>query len=361
MRKWIALLLATVLTAVVAVACATASNTATGGGTNVDANSAGTNSAGTNGVLDKVLARKSLVCGVNGQLPGFSSVDSKGEYAGLDADYCRAIAAALFDDTSKVEFRNLSAQERFPALTAGEIDVLIRNTTWTANRDTALGLEFMPTTFFDGQGMLVTTASGIKDLKGLSGKPICVQSGTTTEQNLTDHFRKLNIPFTPVVFDNEDALYSAFTQGRCQAATSDRSQLTARRKSLPNPNNYMVLKAVISKEPLGAAVRNNDAKWSDAVRWIIYSTFQAEELGITKDSLAQAESSADPEVKRLLGKEGTLGTDMGLPNDFAARVIKTVGNYGEIYDRNIGKPFSLDRGLNNLWIKGGLIYSPPFR
>ena len=353
MRKWISLLLATVLTAAVAVACATSSDTATEGG--------GSSNAGGKSVLDTVLERKSLVCGVNGQLPGFSFVDSKGEYSGLDVDYCRAIAAALFDDPSKVEFRNLSAQERFTALAAGEIDVLIRNTTWTVNRDTSLGLEFMPTTFFDGQGMLVTTASGIKDLKGLSGKSICVQSGTTTEQNLTDSFRKLNIPFTPVVFDDEDALYSAFTQGRCQAATSDRSQLTARRKSLPNPNNYMVLESVISKEPLGAAVRTNDAKWADAVKWIIYSTFQAEELGLTQASVAQAESSTDPEVKRLLGKEGTLGTDMGLPNDYVARAIKAVGNYGEIYDRNIGKPFDLERGLNKLWKDGGLIYSPPFR
>ena len=352
MRKWISLLLATMLTGVVAVACASSGDTASGGG---DSN------AGAKSVLNTVLDRGSLVCGVNGQLPGFSFVDSKSEYSGLDADYCRAIAAALFDDPSKVEFRNLSAQERFTALAAGEVDVLIRNTTWTINRDTALGLEFMPTTFFDGQGMLVTTASGVKDLKGLSGKSICVQSGTTTEQNLTDSFRKLNIPFTPVVFDDEDALYSAFTQGRCQAATSDRSQLTARRKSLPNPKNYEVLEQVISKEPLGAAVRNNDSKWADAVKWIVYSTFQAEELGITKEGLPKAESSTDPEVKRLLGKEGTLGKDMGLPNDFAARAIKAVGNYGEIYDRNIGKPFGLDRGLNNLWSKGGLIYSPPFR
>lgn len=354
MRKWISLLLATVLTAAVAVACASSSDTAAGG-------DGAAGSAGGNSVLSTVIDRGSLVCGVNGQLPGFSFVDSKGEYSGMDADYCRGIAAALFDDPSKVEFRNLSAQERFTALAAGEVDVLIRNTTWTINRDTALGLEFMPTTFFDGQGMLVTTASGVKDLKGLSGKSICVQSGTTTEQNLTDSFRKQNIPFTPVVFDDEDALYSAFTQGRCQAATSDRSQLTARRKSLPNPNNYAVLEQVISKEPLGDAVRNNDSKWADAVKWITYSTFQAEELGITKASLAQAESSNDPEVKRLLGKEGTLGTDMGLPNDFAARVIKAVGNYGEIYDRNIGKPFGLDRGINDLWTKGGLIYSPPFR
>lgn len=352
MRKWISLLLATLLTAAVAVACASSNDT---NSTQAE------NSGSGNSTLNTVIDRGSLICGVNGQLPGFSFVDNTGEYSGLDADYCRAIAAALFDDPTKVEFRNLSAQERFTALAAGEVDVLIRNTTWTINRDTALGLEFAPTTFFDGQGMLVTTASGIKDLKGLSGKSICVQSGTTTEQNLTDRFRKLNIPFTPVVFDDEDAMYSAFAQGRCQAATSDRSQLTARRKSLPNPTNYAVLEEVISKEPLGPATRNNDSKWFDAVRWIVFGTFQAEEAGITKDNLAQFESSNDPEVRRLLGKEGTLGTDMGLPNDFMARVIKHVGNYGEIYKRNIGDPFQLERGLNNLWTEGGLIYAPPFR
>ncbi|MCU0527012.1 MAG: amino acid ABC transporter substrate-binding protein [Elainella sp. Prado103] len=348
MRKWISLLFATVLTATVAVACASSNDTAAGGG-------------GGTSTLDTVLSRGSLICGVNGQLPGFSFVNNEGEYSGMDADYCRAIAAALFDDPSKVEFRNLSAQERFTALAAGEIDVLIRNTTWTINRDTALGLEFGPTTFFDGQGMLVAKASGVTAISGLGGKSICVQSGTTTEQNLTDKFRKLNIPFTPVVFDDEDALYSAFAQGRCQAATSDRSQLTARRQSLPNPDNYLVLEEVISKEPLGPAVRNNDSKWADAVKWIVYSTFQAEELGIEQDNLTQFASSTDPEVKRLLGQEGTLGTDMGLPNDFAARVIKHVGNYGEIYQRNIGEPFALERGLNSLWTDGGLIYAPPFR
>lgn len=350
MRKWISLLLATLLTAAVAVACASSNtSTAEGGG-----------DAGPS-TLNTVLDRGSLICGVNGQLPGFSFVDNNGEYSGLDADYCRAIAAALFDDPTKVEYRNLSAQERFTALAAGEIDVLIRNTTWTINRDTTLGLEFAPTTFYDGQGMLVTTASGIKDIKGLSGKSICVQSGTTTEQNLTDRFRKLNIPFTPVVFDDEDALYSAFAQGRCQAATSDRSQLTARRKSLPNPTNYAVLEEVISKEPLGPATRNNDSKWSDVVKWIIFGTFQAEELDLSKANVEQAASSTDPEVKRFLGQEGTLGQDMGLPNDFMARVIKHVGNYGEIYKRNIGDPFQLERGSNELWTKGGLLYAPPFR
>jgi general L-amino acid transport system substrate-binding protein len=348
MRKWISLLIATVLTAVVAVACASS-------------NDAGAQGGGGPSTLDTVISRGNLICGVNGQLPGFSFVDQNGEYSGLDVDYCKAIAAALFDDPTKVEYRNLSAQERFTALAAGEVDVLIRNTTWTLNRDTQVGLEFAPTTFYDGQGMLVPTAANVKDLKGLSGKSICVQSGTTTEQNLTDRFRQLNIPFTPVVFDDEDALYAAFAQGRCQAATSDRSQLTARRKSLPNPEKYVVLKEVISKEPLGPCTRNGDSKWFDAVKWITFGTFQAEEFGINQGNLSQFTSAQNPEIKRFLGQEGSLGTDMGLPNDFMARVVKHVGNYGEIYQRNIGKPFELSRDINELWTKGGLIYSPPFR
>lgn len=352
MRKWFSLLLALLVTVGVAVACAPQSQqTSQTGGSPAAAPSA----------LDTVLQRGSLICGVNGKLAGFSFVGTDGKYSGLDADYCRAIAAALFNDPEKVEYRDLSAQERFTALSAGEIDVLIRNTTATLNRDTAVGLEFAPTTFYDGQGMLVPTAAGVQDLKGLAGKSICVQSGTTTETNLTDVFRQQNIQFTPVVFSDEDSLYAAFAQGRCQGATSDRSQLTARRKSLPNPDNYTLLDVVMSKEPLAPAVRNNDSRWFDVVKWIVYGTFQAEEFGITQANLAQFENNPSPEIKRFLGKEGTLGQDMGLPADFMERAIRAVGNYGEIYKRNIGDQFQLDRGQNELWTKGGLIYSPPFR
>jgi general L-amino acid transport system substrate-binding protein len=353
MRKWIPLMLALVMA--IAIACTPQAQQST------SSNSPGAPAASGESTLEKVIQRGSLVCGVNGQLPGFSFVGTDGKYSGLDADYCRAIAAALFDDPEKVEYRNLSAQERFTALTAGEIDILIRNTTWTMNRDTVVGLEFLPTTFYDEQGMLVPTAAGVKDLSGLNGKQICVQSGTTTETNLTDLFRQKNIPFSPVVFDDEDAMYAAFSQGRCQGATSDRSQLAARRKSLPNPDNYVLLDELMSKEPLGPAVRNGDSRWFDAVKWIVNGTFQAEELGITQANIAKFDSDPSPVVKRFLGKEGTLGKDAGLPPDFMARVIKQVGNYGEIYKRNIFDPFQLARGKNELWSKQGLIYPPPFR
>jgi general L-amino acid transport system substrate-binding protein len=353
MHKWVflfALLISLILTAVITVAC-TASELTIAKPTDHPGNT-----------LTTVLNRGSLICGVNGQLPGFSFADSRGDYSGIDADYCRAIAAALFDDPRKVEFRSLSAQERFTALTTGEVDVLIRNTTWTMNRDAVLGLEFLPPIFYDGQGMMVTAASGVKDIRQLNNATICVQSGTTTEQNLTDRFRQLNVPFTPVILSDSDTLYTAFVQGRCQAVTSDRSQLTIQRQKLASPDSYVILDQVISKEPLAPVVRDQDSKWANALKWIIYGSFQAEELGIAQANLSQFTTSPDPEVKRLLGKEGTLGSDVGLPtNDFVARLIRAVGNYGDIYERNLGKPFKLARGLNNLWTKGGLIYSPPFR
>ncbi len=337
--------------------------TACGGGGGGETAQGGDESAAGAGSsrLDQVIARGKLICGVNGQLPGFSFVDDSGSYSGLDADFCKAIAAALFDDPTAVEYRNLSAQERFTAVQSGEVDVLIRNTTWTISRDTSVGLEFGPTTFYDGQGMMVTTASGAATLEDLEGKSICVQSGTTTELNLTDQMRKRNVTFTPVVFDDEDALYAAYAEGRCEGVTSDRSQLTARRQTLPNPDDSVVLDVVMSKEPLGPAVANGDSKWFDAVKWITYVPIQAEEFGITTATLAEAQSSEDPNVRRFLGVDEKLGEDMGLPNDFAARVIKSVGNYAEIYERNIGEPFGLERDVNRLWTEGGLLYAPPFR
>lgn len=314
-----------------------------------------------NSRLNTIKQRGRLICGINGQLPGFSFVDEKGEYTGMDVDLCRAIAAALFDDPTKVEYRTLSTQERFTALQSGEVDILSRNTTYTLSRDTSVGLEFAPITFYDGQGMLVPQASGIKTLADLNGKTICVQAGTTSELNLADQMRKQNITYTPVVFDDADAMYAAYQQGRCQGATSDRSQLSSRRVAFPKPNDHVVLNAVLSKEPLAVAIANGDPAWSDAVRWIIYSLMEAEEQGITSKNLSTFTNSQDPTVKRFLGTDGELGTDMGLPNDFAARIIKHVGNYGEIYDRNITKTIGLERGLNQPWTKGGLLYSPPFR
>jgi general L-amino acid transport system substrate-binding protein len=315
-----------------------------------------------NSRLNTVKARGRLICGVNGQLPGFSFVNEKAEYSGMDVDLCKAIAAALFDDPSKVEYRNLSTQERFTAVQSGEVDILQRNTTWTLNRDTAIGMEFLPPTFYDGQGMMVTKASKISKLEDFEGKSICVLSGTTTEQNLADRLKKIGVKtYTPVVFKDADPLYAAYQQGRCQGVTSDRSQLVSRRAILPKPEEHMVLDLVMSKEPLAGMVANGDSTWFDTVKWITYALIQAEELGIDSKNINSFQTTQDPEIKRFLGIEEKLGEGMGLSNDFAARAIKHVGNYGEIYERNIYQPFKLDRGPNKLWTQGGLLYSPPFR
>jgi general L-amino acid transport system substrate-binding protein len=314
-------------------------------------------------LLDKVKGRGKLLCGVSGNLPGFSYVDQQGKYSGLDVDICRAVAAALFDDPEKVEFRNLNAKERFTALQAGEIDILSRNTTWTISRDTSNGLEFAPTVFYDSQTIMVKNAGGIKDLKGFEGKSVCVQSGTTTEQNLADQMRKAGVKYTPIVFEEIDATFAAYQEGRCEGVTADRSQLVSRRSILPNPNDHVVLDVVMSKEPLAPAVKNGDSRWFDTVKWVIYGLIEAEEQGINSKNIDQFANSTDPVIKRLLGKEGTLGQDMGLPNDFMVRAIKKVGNYGEIYERSVGQstPFKLERGQNDIWAKGGLMYAPPFR
>ncbi|WP_052055222.1 amino acid ABC transporter substrate-binding protein [Myxosarcina sp. GI1] len=331
------------------------------GGEENTANNGEGEAAGGNSILSTVSGRGNLVCGVNGQLPGFSFVNENGEYSGLDVDLCRAVAAALFDDPTMVEFRDLSAQERFTAVQSGEVDLLSRNTTWTLSRDTSVGMEFAPTTFYDGQGLLVSQGSGVRELADLEGKSVCVLSGTTNEQNLADRMRKLGVNYTPVVFEDVDALYAAYEQGRCGVATSDRSQLTARRAILANPDEHEVLGVVLSKEPLGPLVADGDARWFDAVKWITYAMIEAEELGINSQNINDYAETEDPEIRRFLGQEGNLGEDMGLPNDFAARVVRHVGNYGEVYDRNIGQPFELERGLNDLWTNGGLMYSPPFR
>jgi general L-amino acid transport system substrate-binding protein len=314
-----------------------------------------------NSRLNTIKNRGSVICGVNGQVPGFSYVDEKGEYSGMDVDLCRAIAAALFDDPSKVEFRDLSAQERFTAAQTGEVDIVNRNTTWTISRDTSNKMEFAPTTFYDSQGIMVPKATAVKQIKELKGKSICILAGTTTEQNLADGMRKEGVEYQPLVFDDADALYSAYGEGRCQAATADRSQLAARRAILAKPDEHVVLDVSLSKEPLGPMIADGDAAWFDAVKWITYAVIEAEDLGVNSQNLAEMQNSQDPSIKRFLGTEGKLGEDMGLPNDFAARVVKHVGNYSEIYERNVGKPFGLKRGLNALWKDGGILYSPPFR
>ncbi|MGB3294042.1 MAG: amino acid ABC transporter substrate-binding protein [Phormidesmis sp.] len=312
--------------------------------------------------LQTVLDRGTLVCGVEGSIPGFSFVEG-GEYSGLDVDTCKAVAAALFDDPEAVEFRDLDSTERFEALKGGEVDMLARNTTWTISRDTSVGMEFAPTTFFDGQGMLVRADSGITGLEGFEGKSVCVETGTTTELNLTDQMRQLGVTFEPQTFQDADAAYAAYDAGSCEGMTSDKSQLVARRSTLSNSEEHELLDVTMSKEPLGPVTVNNDSAWFDTVKWVTYALIEAEELGLTSENIGDAASSEDPNVLRFVGAEGTLGEDMGLPNDFAARAVAAVGNYGEIYERNLGagSQFDLPRGQNAQWSDGGLMYAPPFR
>jgi len=315
------------------------------------------------GRLRTVLDRGTLICGVSGELPGFSYLDQQGEYAGLDVEVCRAIAAALFDDPEAVEFRNLNAKERFTAVQTGEIDVLSRNTSWTISRDTSVGMEFAPVVFYDGQGMMVRKSGGIQSLNDLKNASICIQTGTTHEQNLADQARQRRTQFQPLVFEDVNAMFTAYAEGRCDAVTADRSALTSRRTTLPNPDQHQILEDVISKEPLAPAVADSDSQWLDVVKWTVFATIEAEELGITSQNLGQFTNSNNPTIRRFLGSEGDFGKGMGLSNDFSARIIRHVGNYEEIYDRNLGPntELALARGPNRLWTEGGLLYSPPFR
>ncbi|NTU82879.1 MAG: amino acid ABC transporter substrate-binding protein [Chloroflexales bacterium] len=319
----------------------------------------------TGGRIQTIISRGNLICGVNASpLPGFATVDSAGAYAGFDVDFCKAIAAALFDDPSKVEYRPLSAQDRFTALQTGEIDVLIRNSTFTLQRDGSLGLEWMPTTFYDGQGMMVRKESGITTLEELDGATICVQSGTTTELNLADQFRARGLEFTPVVFPDNNQTVAAYDAGQCDGYTTDKSGLVSSQTLLTTPADHQILEVTMSKEPLGPSVLQGDQQWGDAVRWIVFATFQAEEFGITSANLGEFTASEVPDIQRFLGLgDNKLGEGVGLSNDFVQRVIKAVGNYAEIYNRNLGPdtPFNLPRGLNSLYTDGGLLYSPPFR
>jgi general L-amino acid transport system substrate-binding protein len=335
---------------------------ACGGGTTTTTDGAEAPAA-TGSRLDVVKERGQLLCGVDGGIPGFSFVDESGTYSGLDVDVCKAVAAAVLGDAEAVEYRRLDSTERFTALAGGEVDMLSRNTTWTISRDTSVGLEFAPTTFFDGQGMMVRTDSGIEGLEDFAGKAICVETGTTTELNLTDQMRQLGVDFEPVVFQDADAAYAAYDEGRCEGMTSDKSQLIARRSTLPNPDDHTLLEVTMSKEPLGPVTMNNDSAWFDTVKWVTFGLIQAEEFGITSENIGDFEASDNPDIARFLGQEGTLGTDMGLPNDFMVQVITQVGNYGEVFDRNLGadSQFELERGQNALWTEGGLMYAPPFR
>ena len=313
--------------------------------------------------LATIKARGKLICGVNKEVPGFGFLKPDGTFSGFDIDYCKAIAAAVLKDPNAVTYRPLTAAERFVALNAGEVDVLIRNTTWTLARDAKGGnnLDFGPTTFYDGQGFMVPKAKGVKSTRDLKGATVCVLKGTTTELNLADHFRALGIPFTPLVFDTHDAAFAAYLEGRCDAITADKSALAARRSTFKNPDDHVILPETISKEPLGPVYRHGDNEWGDIVNWVVFATFFAEEKGITQANVATFKSD-DPEIKRFLGQEGNLGELLALDKEWAVRVIQAVGNYGEIYARNIG-PIGIPRAgtPNELWIKGGLIYAMPFR
>jgi general L-amino acid transport system substrate-binding protein len=320
--------------------------------------------AGYGVTLEAVKARGTLICGSNSQVPGFGYVDANGNFAGIDVDYCRALAAAIFGDASKVEFRPVTAAERFTALQSGEIDVLSRNTTWSLVRDTELGTNFVHTTFYDGQGMMAPVDSGITTLEDLEGGTVCVQTGTTTELNLADVMASLGVSYTPAVYEDADSTFAAYSEGRCDAVTTDKSGLVARRTVLSDPAAHVILDVTMSKEPLGPLVRHGDDQWFDIAQWTVFALFAGEEFGITSANVDSIRSSATaPEVKRLLGLEGDLGLKLGLSNDFAYNILKLVGNYEEVYNRNLGPntPTYIPRGYNSLYTDGGLLYAPPFR
>ena len=314
------------------------------------------------GTLDPIKARGALICGSNPGLAGFALPDDRGVYKGLDVDLCRAIAAAIFNDPNKVKFLPINAKDRPTILASGEIDVLIRNTTWTMSREIA-GMFFTGINYYDGQGFMVRKKLGVESALKLDGASICVQQGTTTELNLADYFRANNMKFEPVVFATDDETVKAYDSGRCDAYTTDASGLYAERLKLSAPNDHIVLPEIISKEPLGPAVRKDDINWFQIVQWAHFALLTAEELGVTQANVDEKLQSPSPEIRRLLGVEGDFGKNLGLTNDWAYRMIKAVGNYGESFERNVGQgsPIKIRRGLNELWSKGGLQYAPPIR
>jgi general L-amino acid transport system substrate-binding protein len=314
--------------------------------------------------LDSIKQKGQMVCGVNPSLPGFSSADSQGNWTGLDVDICKAIAATVLSDDTKIKWTPLNASQRFTALQSGEIDILSRNTTWTLTRDASLGLFFTGVTYYDGQGFMVTKKSKITSAKQLKGATVCVQSGTTTEKNLTDFSKSAGLNLKPVVFETQEATNKAYFSGRCQAYTTDASGLASvRNKEANNPEDHVILPELISKEPLGPSVRRGDDEWFTIVKWVVFALIEAEEYGITQANVDQMKSSTDPVVQRILGTSEDTGKLLGLDKEWAYRAIKSVGNYGEIFERNVGPKSSLKlpRGANNLWSKGGFMYAPPVR
>ena len=314
--------------------------------------------------LDDVKAKGHVQCGVSQGLPGFSNPDKDGNWIGIDVDVCRAVAAAVFGDANKVKFSPLSAKERFTALQSGEIDMLSRNTTWTLTRDTALGLDFVGVNFYDGQGFMVRKDMGIKSAGQLGGASVCTAIGTTTELNMADFFRANKLKYEPVTFEKMDEVIAAYDSGRCDVFTTDRSALAAQRVKLKDPAAHVILPETISKEPLGPVVRHGDNQWGDIVRWSLIAMIEAEEVGVTSKNVDDLrKTAANPVVKRLVGTEGNMGKNLGLSNDWSYHIIKQVGNYGESYERHVGPrtAIGLARGVNELWINGGLMYPMPIR
>jgi len=313
--------------------------------------------------LKTVKERGSLLCGVSQGIAGFSLPDDKGNWSGIDVEFCRAIAAAIFNDGSKVKFVPLSSKDRFTALQSSAIDVLSRNSTWTSSRDTSLGLNFAAVNYYDGQGFMVRKALKVNSALELNGASVCTQTGTTTELNLADYFRANNMKYEVIAFATADETIKAYDGGRCDVFTTDVSQLYAERLKLTNLNDHVILPEIISKEPLGPVVRHGDDQWFDIVKWVHFAMINAEELGVSSKNIDEALKSNQPEIRRLVGTEGAYGEQLGLTKDWAVRIVKQVGNYGESFDRNVGtgSKLGISRGLNRLWTKGGIQYAPPIR
>lgn len=313
--------------------------------------------------LSKVKKRGFLVCGVSQGLTGFSNPDKKGNWSGIDVDFCRAMAAAILGSAEKVKYIPTSSKERFTALQSGEIDVLSRNTTWTMQRDTALGFEFVGVLYYDGQGFMVRKNSGVKSALELAGATLCTNAGTTTELNVADYFGLHDMKHEIVTFEKTDEAVAAYDNNRCDSYTTDQSGLYAHRLKLRNKDNHLVLPEIISKEPLGPLVRQGDPQFADVARWSLYAMINGEELGLTTKNIRRLRSSKDPKIKRFVGKSGTFGKNMGLKKEWAYNIIRQVGNYGEVFERNVGSgsKLNISRGYNKLWTKGGLIYAPPIR
>ena len=311
--------------------------------------------------LDAVRAKGFVQCGVNTGVAGFSAPDSKGVYRGIDVDLCRAVAATVFGDANKVRYTGLTAQQRFTALQSGEVDILSRNTTWTITRDTSLGLNFVGVNYYDGQGFMVHAKLKVKSAKQLNGATVCVQPGTTTELNLADYFRANKMSFKPVVIEKLEEVVNAYFAGRCDVYTTDHSGLISTRASrAPRPEEHVILPEIISKEPLGPAVRQGDDRWFDIVKWSLFAMLEGEEMGLTSKNIDKEASSTNPAVQRFVGSTGDIGKMLGVDNKWAFNIIKQVGNYGESFDANL-KPLGFERGLNRLWNQGGLMYAPPIR